>query len=622
MNELDRYLFHEGKLKEAWRHFGAHLVKDAAGVVQGVTFSVYAPHAQIVSVVGDFNGWDSRTHVMEKTDPSGIYSSFIPGLTEYSRYKYVIVTPSGETLFKADPFAFYADIRPETSSKVMDLSGYVWHDAAYMSRRRTINSFHSPIAIYEVHLGTWMRRPDGRIHKYNEIVDRLIEHVRAHGFTHIELMPVIEHPLDESWGYQGTGYYSATSRYGSPKDLMYFIDRCHQADIGVLMDWVPGHICKDAHGLYFFDGEPLYEYADRKIRENDVWGTVNLDLGKGITRSFLISNALFWIDWFHMDGFRIDAVSNILYYLGDSRIGENQGAIEFLKSLNQAVKEKDPCVLMMAEDSTTYPHLTASTEKGGIGFDYKWNMGWMNDTLRYFSKDPIYRKYHHDQLTFGMMYAYSENFILPFSHDEVVHGKFSLLGKMPGDVWQQFATFRAMIGFQYTFPGKKLLFMGGEFAQMHEWRDQEELDWKLLALPMHQSANRFVKDLGQVYLHHPALFERDHDPGGFQWIDPNNKEQSIFLYARHGFSIEDCLIVVLNLTPIAYPNYSLGVPFPGWYEEILNSDKEIYGGSGVYNGLPLKTQAISQHGLPHRLEIQVAPLSLSVLAVSKRGEKQ
>lgn len=620
MNEPDRYLFHEGKLYEAWRHFGAHLERDESGKVLGVTFSVYAPHARICSVVGDFNGWDSRMHVMEKTDPTGIYSLFVPEVAEWSRYKYCIVTNSGETLFKADPFAFYADIRPESSSKVTELAGYEWHDTAYLDNRRQGSSFQKPMAIYEVHLGTWMRKPDGSTHQYNEIIDRLLEHVIAHGFTHIELMPVIEHPLDESWGYQGTGYYAATSRYGSPKDLMYFIDRCHQKEIGVLMDWVPGHICKDAHGLYLFDGSVLYEYVDPKIRENEVWGTVNLDLGKGITRSFLISNACFWIEWFHVDGFRIDAVSNILYYLGDSRIGENQGAIAFLKQLNQAVKAKDPSVLMIAEDSTTYPHLTDPVENGGVGFDYKWNMGWMNDTLTYFSKDPVYRKYHHDQMTFGMMYAYSEKFILPFSHDEVVHGKKSLIGKMPGDYWQQFASFRAMIGYQYTFPGKKLLFMGSEFAQMAEWKDSEELDWLLLGFPMHEKANRFVKDLGQVYRHHKALYERDHEPEGFQWIDANNQSQSVFLFARYGKKANDCLVVVLNLTPNAYPDYRIGVPYEGTYEEILNSDKAIYGGSDLYNGVPVRSIPLSLHHQSQQLQIQVAPLSITLLGYQGRGE--
>jgi 1,4-alpha-glucan branching enzyme len=613
-------LFHEGRLKEVWRHFGAHLVKDANGQSLGVWFTVYAPHARIVSVVGDFNGWDSRTHVMEKVDPSGIYSLYVHGISEWARYKYCLVTGYGQTIFKADPVAFFSDLRPETSSKVYDLEGYAWHDDTYLRRRKEQHGANRPMAIYEVHLGTWMRKPDGSVHAYNEIADRLIAHVKAHGFTHIELMPVIEHPLDESWGYQGTGYYSATSRYGVPKDLMYFVDRCHAESIGVLFDWVPGHICKDAHGLYLFDGEPLYEYQEYRIRENEVWGTVNLDLGKGITRSFLISNALFWIRYFHADGFRIDAVSNILYYLGDSRMGENPGAIGFLRELNQAVKAQDPSVWMIAEDSTTYPYLTKPVFEGGIGFDYKWNMGWMNDTLTYFSKDPIYRKFHHDKMTFGMVYAYSERFILPFSHDEVVHGKKSLLSKMPGDYWQQFASYRALIGFQYTYPGKKLLFMGDEFAQVIEWNDQIELDWLLFQYPMHEAANRFVKDLGQVYLHHRALYELDHDPAGFHWIDADNHDQSVFIYARFGYQKDDCLVVVLNMTPNTYPQYHLGVPLAGTYQEILNSDKAIYGGSGLHNGETLESFPESMHHEPHQIICQVAPLAILIFKYSGKGQ--
>ncbi|MBN2696436.1 MAG: 1,4-alpha-glucan branching protein GlgB, partial [Bacilli bacterium] len=505
MSELDLFLFNEGKLKEAYKHFGAHLIKDDKGIITGVRFTVYAPHAKIVSVVGDFNFWDSRTHVLEKIDASGVYSLFIAGLSEWARYKYCIVTSYGQTIFKADPYAYFSDNRPETASKVYDIEGYEWHDESYLSQRRQNNPFMEKLSIYEVHLGSWMTKPDGSFHKYNELVDYLIPYVKAHGFSHIELMPIVEHPLDESWGYQGTGYYSATSRYGVPKDLMYFVDTCHKENIGVIIDWVPGHICKDAHGLYMFDGEPLYEYNDVNIRENVVWGTVNLDLGKGVTKSFLISNAYFWMQYFHVDGFRLDAVSNILYYLGNSAIGTNFGGVEFLRNLSWAIKEYDHSVLLFAEDSTTFPKLTGSVLDGGVGFDYKWNMGWMNDTLKYFEKDPIYRKYHHDLITFGMVYQYSERFVLPLSHDEVVHGKRSLVSKMPGDYWQKFANYRLLMGLMFTHPGKKLIFMGGEFAQMHEWKDKEELDWFLLEYPLHERANRFVRDLIQVYNHHPAL---------------------------------------------------------------------------------------------------------------------
>lgn len=612
LNELDLYLFNEGKLKEGFKQFGSHLIKDDLNQVEGVRFTVYAPHARIVSVVGDFNQWDSRAHVMEKVDEAGVFRLFIKGLGEWTRYKYCIVTSFGQTIFKADPYAYFSDNRPETSSKVYDIDGYVWDDGDYLENRKRVNPFESEMSIYEVHLGSWMTKPDGSFHKYNELVNYLIPYVKAHGFSHIELMPIVEHPLDESWGYQGTGYYSATSRYGVPKDLMYFIDKCHQEHIGVILDWVPGHICKDAHGLYMFDGEPLYEYSDYAIRENIVWGTVNLDLGKGVTKSFLISNAIFWMDYFHVDGFRIDAVSNILYYLGNSSVGTNYGAIEFLKNLSYAIKERDHSVLLFAEDSTTFPNLTKPVHEGGIGFDFKWNMGWMNDTLKYFEKDPIYRKYHHDLITFSMVYAYSERFVLPLSHDEVVHGKNALVAKMPGDYWQKFANYRVLLGLQFTHPGKKLLFMGGEFAQMHEWKDKEELDWFLLEYPLHERSNRFVRDLIHVYQYHKPFFELDHSPEGFRWIDQTNHAQSIFVFARFAKDKQDFCVVVLNMTPNAYDSYRIGVPQKGQYEEILNSDKDIYGGSNLFNGLPISSTDISMHEFPQSIDIKVAPLSITI----------
>ncbi len=612
MTEFDLYLFNEGKLQEAYKHFGSHLIKDDLNRIMGVRFTVYAPHAKIVSVVGDFNNWDSRINVMEKVDPCGVYRIFIPRLQEWTRYKYCIVTAYGQTIFKADPYAYFSDNRPETSSKVYDIDGYVWHDETYLDKRHNRSIDHDKMAVYEVHLGTWMTKPDGSSHKYNELVDYLIPYIKAHGFTHIEIMPIVEHPLDESWGYQGTGYYSATSRYGVPKDLMYLIDQCHQNSIGVIFDWVPGHICKDAHGLYLFDGEPLYEYSDYKIRENEVWGTVNLDLGKGVTRSFLISNALFWINYFHADGFRIDAVSNIVYFLGDQSKGTNYPAVEFLQNLSIAVKQRDYSVMLIAEDSTTYPKMTYPVSEGGVGFDFKWNMGWMNDTLRYFEKDPIYRKYHHDLITFGLVYTYSERFVLPLSHDEVVHGKNSLINKMPGDYWQKFANFRTLIGLQFTHPGKKLLFMGGEFAQMHEWKDKEELDWFLLQYPLHERANRFVRDIIQVYNYHKALFELDHQQEGFSWIDSANRDQSVFSYIRYAQDPSDFCVVVLNMTPNAHEKFKIGVPRLGIYEEIINSDKDIYGGSNVYNGEPIKASHETFHQREYSITIKLAPLSISI----------
>ncbi len=618
MNELDLYLFNEGKLKEAYKIFGSHLVRNEKNEVLGVDFRVYAPHAKIVSVVGDFNNWDSRTHVMKKEDTFGVYHLYISGLGEWTRYKYCIMTSYGQTIFKADPYAYFSDNRPETSSKVYDIEGYVWHDQSYLEKRKNRNHLEEKLSVYEVHLGSWMTKPDGSFHKYNELVDLLIPYVLEHGFSHIEIMPIVEHPLDESWGYQGTGYYSATSRFGVPKDLMYLIDKCHEHNIGVIMDWVPGHTCKDAHGLYMFDGEPLYEYEDYNIRENVVWGTINLDLGKGIVKSFLISNAYFWLNYFHVDGFRIDAVSNIVYYLGNMHVGTNHGAIEFLKNLNYAIKEKDHSILMFAEDSTTYPNLTKNVLDGGIGFDYKWNMGWMNDTLRYFAKDPIYRKYHHDLITFSMVYAYSEQFILPLSHDEVVHGKKSLVDKMPGDYWQKFANYRLLMGLQFTHPGKKLLFMGGEFAQIHEWKDKSELDWHLLEYPMHSAANRFVRDLIKVYNHHACLYELDHEPEGFRWIDQSNYDQSIFSFLRFARDKSDFCVVIINMTPNPYSDYKIGVPEKGKYEEILNSDKEIYGGSNIYNGAILETSDIFSHGFQQSISINISPLAISIIKYQNR----
>ena len=609
----DLYLYNEGKLKEAYKHFGAHIVKDKHGQLLGTMFRVYAPHAKIVSIVGDFNNWDSRNHVLEKEDDFGVYKLFIPDIGEWTRYKFCIVTSYCQTIFKADPFAFFSDERPETSSKVYEIDGYDWHDAEYIEKRKQRNHKESKLSVYEVHLGSWMTKPGGGFHKYNELVDYLIPYVLEHGFSHIEFMPLAEHPLDESWGYQGTGYFSATSRFGVPKDLMYLIDKCHEFNIGVIIDWVPGHTCKDPHGLYMFDGEPLYEYEDVKIRENEVWGTVNFDLSKGTTKSFMISNAYFWMEYFHVDGFRIDAVSNIIYYLGNMHVGTNHGAIEFLKNLSYAVKEKDHSVLLFAEDSTAYPMLTTSVLDGGIGFDFKWNMGWMNDTLEYFEKDPIYRKYHHDLITFGLVYTYSERFILPLSHDEVVHGKKSLVDKMPGDYWQKFANYRLLLGLQFMHPGKKLLFMGGEFAQMHEWKDKEELDWFLLEYPLHKRANVFVRDLIKVYNHHSCFYELDHDPKGFRWIDQSNYDQSIFSFIRQGKDENNFSVIVLNMTPNAYNSFFVGVPKTGTYEEILNSDKDQYGGSDVYNGLPIKTMDFNNHGFSQSIEIKVAPLSVTIL---------
>ena len=618
IHEDTLYYFNQGQLQDAYRHFGAHLIRDDQGEIILTRFTVYAPHAVSISVVGEFNGYQDWVHQMSKIDSAGIWRIEVPQNLAWQTYKYRIETLGGEKLFKADPYAFYSSLRPETTSKVYDLEGYVWQDDAYMASRHLKHPYDSPVSIYEMHVGTWMQKPGGGYHTFAELVDLVIPYLKKHHFTHLELMPVYEHPLDASWGYQGTGYFSVTSRYGVPKDLMYLVDQCHQNDIRVLLDWVPGHICKDAHGLYMFDGQPLYEYEDPFIRENVVWGTANLDLGKGETRSFLISNALFFLKEFHIDGFRIDAVSNIIYYLGDPANGENYGGQNFLRELSKAVFAHHPSALLAAEDSSAFPKVTHPVEYGGLGFNYKWNMGWMNDTLKYFEKDPVYRKYHHHELTFSLHYTYFENYILPLSHDEVVHGKQSLVEKMPGDYWQKFANYRALLGYFYTHPGKTLLFMGGEFGQMHEWKDHSELDWFLLSYPMHDSALRYNRDMMALVQSEPALHALDHDPSGFQWIDQHNAEQSILTYVRYAKPYEEPLVVVLNLTPTPYHHYRIGVPLKGTYEEIMNSDKVIYGGSNLFNGTPINTQEEPSHGFLQSLDITVSPLSLTLLKWVRR----
>jgi len=617
LSKDDLYFFNQGNLYDAYRVFGAHLKKDEQGNVEGTTFTVYAPHAKEVNVLGEFNGYQAWVHNLTKIDESGIWSLFVQEAKQWHKYKYQIKTFDGRELYKSDPYAFYSSERPETMSKIYDIDGYGWNDKKYMKNRHKELSYENQMSIYELHLGTWMTKPDGDFHAYNEMVALLIPYLKENGFTHVEFMPVVEHPLDQSWGYQGTGYYSATSRYGVPKDLMYLIDQCHQNNIKVILDWVPGHICKDAHGLYMFDGQPLYEYSEEWKRENVVWGTANFDLGKGEVQSFLISNALFWMKYFHIDGFRIDAVSNIIYHLGDASKGVNEGALDFLRKLNTQVFAHYGNALLVAEDSTAYPKVTHPVDMGGLGFNYKWNMGWMNDTLDYFEKDPVYRKYHHHDITFGLTYAFSENYVLPLSHDEVVHGKKSLVDKMPGDYWQKFANYRALMGLFFTHPGKTLLFMGGEFAQMHEWKDYEELDWHLLEYPLHNNAQQFVKDMNKVVKHHKALYEMDCKKEGFAWIDANNEANSIYSFVRYAKDPKDFVVVVLNLTPLVHHGFRIGVPVSGKYQEVINSDKGVYGGSNMFNGEPMFTEQIEWNGLEQSLQMVLSPLSITII---KLGE--
>lgn len=611
MNDHDIEAFLNGHASHAHQFLGAHFIKNEQGDIIATEFSVYAPHAKEVRLVADFNHYEGWKHVLTKIHPQGFFRIEIPGNLEWAVYKYEIHTTQG-ILYKADPFGYFSEERPATGSKVYHIDGYQWHDQKWHYEKK--KPYQEPVLIYEIHLGSW-RRKYGMFKKYNEIVDELIDYVLSHGYTHIELLPIYEYPLDDSWGYQGTGFFSTTSRYGVPQDFMYFVDRMHQAGIGVLMDWVLGHICKDAHGLSYFDGSPLYEYQDKKRRENVVWGTNNLDFSKGITKSFMLSALTFWMDYFHIDGFRIDAVSNLIYYLGDSNMGENLEAIQFIKELSAHLFSKDDRLLFMAEDSTAYPKVTHPVDMGGIGFNYKWNMGFMNDILSYFKEDPINRKYHHNQVTFGLVYAFNEQFILPFSHDEVVHLKGSLVSRMPGDYFQKLANWRLLLMLWMTHPGKKLLFMGQEFAQFSEWAFQGELDWFLLDYPAHQKADRYFRDLAMVYRYHEALFKKDHLPEGFKWLVPDDKDQSVFAYAR--FGDEETLVVVLNMTPNVHETYEIPVPKYGYYEEILNSDKDIYHGSNQYNGKTLRAIKGDRLGFKHYIKPKLGPLSGMILRLKK-----
>ena len=604
----------EGNHKGLHKVLGAHLIKDEKGRIVGTNFACYAPNAKEVRLSSAYNNFDGSKNPMRKMDNSGIWETYIPINLEWVMYKYEIVTSDDNIILKSDPYGFFSEERPNTASKVYDIEGYSWDDKDFMYNKK--KPYDQPVLIYEVHLGSW-RRKYGEFKKYGEIADELIKHVKEQGFTHVELLPIYEHPFDGSWGYQGTGFFAATSRYGAPKDLMYLIDKLHQAGIGVILDWVLGHICKDAHGLYKFDGTFLYEFDDEKRRENTVWGTSNLDFSKGVTRSFMLSALSFWLEYFHVDGFRIDAVSNLLFYLGDEHKGTNEGAISFLKQLGYHLFSVDDRILFVAEDSTAFPQVTHGIDQGGLGFNFKWNMGFMNDALSYFKKDPIYRKWHHNDLTFGITYTYNEQFILPFSHDEVVHGKGSLLTKMPGDYFQKFANYRLLMTYFMTYPGKKLLFMGQEWAQFAEWDFNRELDWNLFKFPAHDSANRFFRDLVKVYHQYPSLYQLDYNPNGFKWIDPNNKDQSIISYIRLDGN-GDHLVIILNMTPVVYHDYQIGVPKSGYYLEILNSNRDFYYGSNQYNGLPLKTSKQKTHGFANTLKLTIGPLTGLILKYQKK----
>lgn len=607
------YLFQQGKLYKSYEMFGAFEGREKGK--KGVRFSVWAPNAVEVRVMGQFNGWNGYLNPMKKIPDSGVWTTFIPGAKNGDAYKYEIITSSGQVLHKADPYAFWAEVRPRSASRVFNLQGYQWGDQEWMEKRQQPQElFNRPHLIYEVQLGSWKLKEDGSFYTYRELAEELVDYVAEMGYTHIELLPVCEHPFDGSWGYQITGYYAVTSRYGTPHDFMYFVDRCHQKGIGVILDWVPGHFCKDAHGLASFDGQYLYE--SEEIRD---WGTMKFDFGRPQVQSFLISNAIFWFDLYHIDGLRVDAVASMLYLDYGKKPGEwtpNQyggngdlNAISFIKKLNEVCFSYFPNALMIAEESTEWPLVTGPTYAGGLGFNYKWNMGWMNDCLEYMSKDPVYRKWHHNLLTFSFMYAFSENFILPLSHDEVVHGKRPLIDKMPGDYWQKFANYRTFLGYMMAHPGKKLLFMGGEFAQFIEWRYYEGLEWHLLNYEMHRKIHHYVKTLNWFYRKENAFWDLDHSWEGFQWIDCHNNEQSILVFVRWNKDKDNFILVLCNFTPQYYENFRIGVPCPGVYKEVFNSDLECYGGSGKGNEGLLPTEEVVMHGQPNSLVIKVPPLA-------------
>jgi 1,4-alpha-glucan branching enzyme len=619
--DFQMHLFHEGTFYHSYQLFGAHVFSENGRVV--TRFCVWAPFAQIVRLVGDFNNWNGTDYALHRVNKEGIWMLILPENLEGSLYKFEIVTGDGLSLLKSDPYAFYSELRPNTASRVYRLDNYQWKDYKWQQKKEKKLSFTEPVIIYELHFGSWKKHANGEFMTYIEMADELIPYILDHGFTHVELLPLVEHPLDDSWGYQGVGYFSPTSRYGAPHELKYFIDLCHQNGIGVILDWVPGHFCKDAHGLYQFDGSHLYSYEHPQDRENVVWGTANFDLGKPEVQSFLISNALYWMENFHIDGFRLDAVANIIYWPNSNEVKPNPFGLHFLKKLNKVLIDYDPSVLIIAEDSTDWPQVTTPVHYDGLGFQYKWNMGWMNDILEYMETPSENRSKVHQKVTFSLLYAFTENFVLPFSHDEVVHGKKSLLNKMPGDYWQKFAQLRLLLGFMMAHPGKKLLFMGFEFGQFDEWKDKEQLDWQLFDFDMHAKVNEYVKELIKVYKRSKPLYEFDHLQAGFEWIDVNNCDQSIFSFLRKGSDKDDYLLIVCNFTDKTYSNYQVGVPSECRYREVFNSDQEKFGGSGHVNKKILKVEKRVLHGKPYTIEMNIPPFGISILRpVKSRKERK
>ncbi len=610
----EKFLFSEGTWLKYYDKLGAHLMEGDGG--WGCRFAVWAPGAKSVRVVGSFNQWDTECSYMEQDKKTDIWQIFVPGVKEGDSYKYVIETETGELIYKADPCAFYAEKPPETNSRVADIYGYPWKDGRWMAARRRYRHSERPLNIYEVHLGSWKRHEDGSFYTYGELEETLIPYAVDMGYTHLELLPIMEHPFDGSWGYQCTGYYAPTSRYGSPKEFMHFVEACHKNNLGIILDWVPGHFCRDAHGLGAFTGQKVYEKEDHAQ-----WGTYKFDHGKGEVRSFLVSNAMYWIEMYHADGIRVDGVTSILYLnfgIDDPKLKkfnekgteENFEGINFLRETNQLIGERYPDVMLMAEESTAWPLVTYPPSDGGLGFNYKWDMGWMNDTLRYMQTDFPYRKGAHNLLTFSMMYAFNENFIMALSHDEVVHGKCSLIGRMPGDYWRQFAGMRLLALYQMTHSGGKLNFMGNEFAQFIEWRYYEGLQWFLTEeYDTHRKHLQYIKELNRLYKSEKALWQHSYDWSGYEWLDANNNEQSIICFIRKGKLKKDELVVLINFCPETYTDYRVGVPAKGVYKEIFNSDSVLYGGSGLHmNETPIQSDAEPYHGQQNSITINVPPI--------------
>jgi len=652
LTDFDIHLFAEGNHHRIYEKLGAHLTEVDG--VKGVYFAVWAPNARNVSVLGDFNWWDGRKHQMRRIG-NGIWELFIPGLGVGTHYKYEIKNQEGHIYEKSDPYGFYQEVRPKTASIVTDLETYEWQDQDWLEKRRQTDPLTQPISVYEVHLGSWLHassaepyiRPDGteeppvivadlkpgaRFLTYRELADKLIPYVKELGFTHIELLPIAEHPFDGSWGYQVTGYYAATSRYGPPQDLMYFIDQCHQNGIGVIVDWVPGHFPKDGHGLALFDGTHLYEHADPRKGEHKEWGTLVFNYSRNEVRNFLVANALFWFDKYHIDGIRVDAVASMLYLDYQRKPGEwvpnqyggreNIEAADFLRQMNHVIFSYFPGILSIAEESTTWPMVSWPTYVGGLGFNLKWNMGWMHDMLDYFHMDPWFRQFHQNNITFSIMYAFSENFMLAFSHDEVVHGKSAMIGKMPGDEWQKYANLRCLYTYMYTHPGKKTLFMSNEFGQWNEWNVWGDLEWHLLQYEPHQKLKHFVSKLNEFYKSEPALYTQDFSYDGFEWIDCNDNRHSVVSFIRQSKDPEDYVITVCNFTPQPHAHYRVGVPEPGFYRELFNSDSREYGGSNMGNLGGKWADEWSFHGRPYSIDLCLPPLGVLVLKVDRNRTRE